>query len=87
MSVYCLWPAQTETAISRVLFEGKKAIGVEVEVNDNFYKIYTKKGGEIILSSGAYGSPRLLMKSGIGPIELLNKFKGTIIPDTSMCPE
>ncbi len=65
-----------------ILFEGKRAVGVR----------YTEKGvernvrarREVIVSSGAFGSPQLLMLSGIGPaahlkslgIEVLNDLPG-----------
>jgi len=49
---------------TRILFNGKKAIGVEV-LEKGKKKQYMAE--EIILSGGAINSPQLLMLSGIGP--------------------
>ena len=51
------------TLVHRILFDGKKAIGVEIEKNGTKENIYSN---EVILSGGAINSPQLLMLSGIG---------------------
>ena len=48
----------------RILFEGKKAVGVEVESGG---EVFTVLGSDIIVSSGAIASPQLLLLSGVGP--------------------
>src|SRR5215468_5351586 len=48
----------------RLVFDGRRAIGVEVESGG---ERFTVEGDQIILSSGAIGSPHLLLRSGIGP--------------------
>ena len=53
----------------RVVFEGKRATGVEVESGG---EVFVVEGEEIILSAGGLKSPHLLMLSGIGPAEQLN---------------
>ena len=50
---------------SRILFEGKRAVGVEF-VQDGQVK-QLKASREVLLSSGALQSPKLLLLSGIGP--------------------
>ena len=52
----------------RILFDGKRATGVEVESNGQPFVV---EGEEIILSSGAIASPQLLLLSGVGPAEEL----------------
>ena len=49
----------------------KKAIGVEVKIENEVKKIYANK--EIILSGGSINSPQLLMVSGVGPGEHLKE--------------
>jgi len=49
----------------RVLFDGRRAIGVEIETGGGLQTVLA--GREVILSAGAYHSPKLLMLSGIGP--------------------
>lgn len=50
---------------SRVLLDGKHATGVEYLQGGQTLQVKAKR--EVILSGGAYGSPQLLMLSGIGP--------------------
>lgn len=47
----------------RILFEGKRAVGIEYLKDSGVQKVY---GEEIILSGGAVNSPQLLMLSGVG---------------------
>ncbi len=55
----------TGAAASRIVFEGTRAVGVAYRDRSGNEKIVRARG-EIILSSGAIGSPQLLMVSGIG---------------------
>jgi choline dehydrogenase len=50
--------------VEKILFDGKKAIGLQVKIKDKVQKIYANK--EVILSGGSINSPQLLMLSGIG---------------------
>ena len=52
----------------RIRFEGKKAVGVEAESGG---ERFTVEGEQIVLCSGAIGSPQLLMLSGVGPADHL----------------
>ncbi len=49
---------------TRILFDGKRANGIEYQVGGETQCIYANR--EVILSSGAYNSPKLLLLSGIG---------------------
>ena len=55
--------------VRRVVFDGKRAIGVEVDTPSGPHLLRARK--EVILCGGAYNSPHLLMLSGIGPAEHL----------------
>lgn len=48
----------------RILFEGRRAVGVEYEAGGEIQIAHASR--EVILSAGTYGSPHLLMLSGIG---------------------
>lgn len=63
----------TSTQISKVIFDGSKAIGVECiqDKRKASLTIHAKK--EVILSAGAISSPQILQLSGIGDKDLLNK--------------
>ena len=50
--------------VEKIIFDKKKAIGIEVKIKNKIKKIYAKK--EIILSGGSINSPHLLMLSGVG---------------------
>lgn len=67
---------KTNTQVSRIIIDekSKDARGVEVLTNkdhNSVTKIYAKK--EVIIASGAFNSPKLLMLSGIGNKAMLNK--------------
>jgi len=50
---------------SRILFEGCRAIGAEYYRGKRKNVVHARK--EVVLSSGAFGSPQILMSSGVGP--------------------
>jgi choline dehydrogenase len=55
----------TQAHTRRVLMDGKRATGVEYEQGGQVHQLHAVR--EVILSAGAFGSPQLLMLSGIGP--------------------
>uniref|UniRef100_A0A8D8Z3B6 Glucose dehydrogenase [FAD, quinone] n=1 Tax=Cacopsylla melanoneura TaxID=428564 RepID=A0A8D8Z3B6_9HEMI len=57
----------------------KRAYGVEFTKNRKKRVVYAKK--EVILSSGAFFSPHLLLLSGIGPRDQLEKFNIPVVAD------
>lgn len=61
---------RTRAFVTQILFEGKRAVGVEV----SFKKGKTEKiyAGEIILSGGSINSPQLLQLSGVGNADELS---------------
>ena len=54
---------------TRLLFEGRRAIGVEYRQGSALRS--ARASGEVIVAGGAYNSPQLLQLSGLGPAELL----------------
>ncbi|CCK77612.1 Alcohol dehydrogenase [Oleispira antarctica RB-8] len=58
---------------TRVIFDGKKAVGVEYSKDDSLITADINNSGEVILSGGALQSPQLLMLSGIGKKEVLQR--------------
>ena len=57
--------------VEKILFEGKKAVGIKVNINNKVKKVFAKK--EIILCAGSINSPQLLLLSGVGPAADLKK--------------
>ncbi len=57
----------TDAMAAQVLFEGTRAVGVEVMRGTRQEQIRAER--EVIVSAGTYQSPVLLMLSGIGPAE------------------
>jgi choline dehydrogenase len=55
---------ETNAHATRILFDGKRAIGVEILQNGTLRRILARK--EVVLSAGAIASPQLLQLSGIG---------------------
>lgn len=59
----------TGALTEKILLDGKRATGVRVVVKGEVQELTANK--EVILSAGAFGSPQLLMLSGIGPAKHL----------------
>ncbi len=50
---------------TRLLLEGSRVVGVEVDLQNELKEFRAER--EVLLAAGAYGSPQILMLSGIGP--------------------
>jgi choline dehydrogenase len=61
----------TRALARRVLFEGRRATGVEIERGGKVFSLKARR--EVVLAAGAFGSPHLLKLSGIGPEAELSK--------------
>jgi 4-pyridoxate dehydrogenase len=76
-----LWPArqrrnlhvETGAHVTRVLFEGTRAVGVEL-VRGSGDRVRVRASSEVIVCAGTFNSPQLLMLSGIGPAAHLREF-------------
>jgi len=62
---------KTNALVQRILIENDIAVGVEIVVNGKLEQIKVRK--EIILCGGAFGSPQILMLSGVGDGAELSK--------------
>lgn len=65
--------------VSRIVLEGKRAIGVEVVGKSGTEIIRADR--EVLVSSGAIGSPKLLQQSGIGPADHLKSVGVKVLHD------
>jgi choline dehydrogenase-like flavoprotein len=55
---------ETHAYATRLLFDGRRAIGVEYEQHGRIRRLLARR--EVIVSSGVFQSPQLLMLSGVG---------------------
>ena len=62
---------ESNAFVSRVLFKGNKATGVEFVFGKNADKVLKAKGKTIILCAGSINSPAILQRSGIGDPAIL----------------
>ena len=76
---------QSGAQVTRVLFEGEKAVGVEWVPTDGTKAIgpaqQVRATREVILAAGALQSPQILQLSGIGPARLLEKHRVPVLVD------
>ncbi|RQT36632.1 GMC family oxidoreductase [Burkholderia contaminans] len=70
---------ETGAQVRRIVFDGKRAVGVEVTRGGNVETVWAKK--EVILSAGAFQSPQLLMLSGVGPKDELERHGIEVVAD------
>jgi len=62
----------TDSLVLRLLLEGRRASGISIHRHGQEETLFSER--EIILAAGAYGSPQILMLSGIGPADELSPF-------------
>jgi choline dehydrogenase-like flavoprotein len=72
---------RTDVLVTRIVVEKGRAIGVEIVDRPGGQKTILRAEREVIVSSGAIGSPKLLMQSGIGPADHLNSVGVTPVHD------
>ena len=66
-----------KTTVLRVLFDGKRAIGVEVRRENG--AIERIEGGAVILAAGSINTPAILWRSGVGPREDLKRLGAPLV--------
>ncbi|XP_041354282.1 glucose dehydrogenase [FAD, quinone]-like [Gigantopelta aegis] len=83
-----LWPARrnrtnlhiaVQAQVTKVIIENKKAVAVEFVKNGRLQRVKAKR--EIILSAGTIGSAQIMMLSGLGPKEHLEKLQIPVVAD------
>jgi choline dehydrogenase len=75
---------ETKALVTRVLFEGTRAVGVEYLQNGELRKASAR---ETILSGGTFNSPQLLQLSGVGPRALLERHGIRVLHDAPQVGE
>ncbi|XP_041354274.1 glucose dehydrogenase [FAD, quinone]-like [Gigantopelta aegis] len=83
-----LWPARktrnnlhiaVQAHVTKIIIKNKKAVGLEFVKNDKVQRVRATR--EIILSAGTIGSAQIMMVSGLGPKEHLEKLKIPVVAD------
>jgi choline dehydrogenase len=69
----------TDALATRVLFDGRRAIGIEYRQGGTTQTAYAD--GEVILAGGAFNSPQLLQLSGLGAAKVLRDLGIPVIAD------
>ena len=69
----------TSAHTTRILLEGKRAVGVEYRQGNEIKQI--KASREVLLCAGAFQSPQILMLSGVGPAAELQKHGIAVVHD------
>ena len=69
----------TGALATRVLFEGRRAVAVTYEHKGRYHEARAIR--EIILTAGAFATPKLLMLSGLGPADELTRHGITVLSD------
>lgn len=71
----------THAMTDKILFEGKRAVGVSYFKGDEYNAKTAKAKREVLLCGGAIASPQILQRSGVGPSELLNSLDIPVVHD------
>ena len=70
---------KTKAHATRLLFDNGRAVGVEFETPRGRERAMA--GREVIVSGGAFGSPQLLLLSGLGPAQHLQDMGVAVVKD------
>jgi len=71
----------THALTERILFNGKRAVGVAYLHGNNNQIINVHARREVLLCAGAIASPQILQRSGVGSANLLREFDIPIVQD------
>ncbi|NKN37215.1 alanine-phosphoribitol ligase [Agrobacterium sp. a22-2] len=70
---------RTGAPVSRIVLDGRRAVGVEIIASGRPELLVAES--EVIVTSGAIGSPKLLLQSGIGPADHLKSVGVKVLHD------
>ena len=70
---------ESNAQVARILFEGKRAVGVEYVQKKQSHKARATR--EVMLCGGAVNTPQVLMLSGVGDAETLTRFGIPVVAD------
>lgn len=69
----------TEACVTRVLMDGQRATGVAYNQGGQSHELHARR--EVVLCAGAFGTPQLLMLSGLGPAAHLRAHGIPVVAD------
>ncbi|WBB69041.1 GMC family oxidoreductase N-terminal domain-containing protein [Micromonospora sp. WMMD812] len=69
----------TDALVSRILIEGNRAVGVEYLAGGERHVIRVER--EVVLSAGTFGTPQILLLSGLGPADHLRGHGIPVVAD------
>ncbi|MDB4928135.1 MAG: hypothetical protein JWM10_619 [Myxococcaceae bacterium] len=72
---------RANTLVRRVVFRGRRAVGVEVESPGG--RVYTIAAKWVVLAAGAVATPGLLLRSGVGPRAELARLGVGVVSDVA----
>ena len=70
---------QTSAKVTKILFDGKRATGVAYHCHNQLFEAHAERA--VILTAGAFVTPKLLMLSGIGPGDHLREHGIDVLVD------
>lgn len=70
---------ETGVEVERVVFEGRRAVGLVFRRGGE--RLQVRAEGEVILATGAVGSPKILQLSGVGEAETLRSLDIPVVHD------
>ncbi len=71
---------ETGVTVARVVMEGTRAVGVEI-IDGKGARRVVRATQEIVLAAGVFGSPQILMLSGVGPAAHLRTLGIPVVAD------
>lgn len=69
---------RAECEVDRLIFEGRRVKGVRLTTGEHVF------GGQVILCAGTFGSPSILMRSGVGPAPLLEQLDIPVVANLAV---